>query len=131
MIYCGLAYWAIGVASAVISNPIAGRTLQASLRLGALLLGMLVFLFHIGHEIVRLGSSPRVTAFSASVALAGGTFLLAVYAVLSAAMDVSRPIESVLLALVLWPFVTGILGFIVAAAISVVACRLRGTPESS
>lgn len=127
MVYCGVAYFAIGVGSAIFSNPVAARDLQALMRLVALSLGILVFSLHIRYEISHWSGSPRITALRSSAALAGGTFLLAVYAVLYALINGTRSPRAMLLALVIWPLVTGVLGFLVAltAAAAVHSWRAR------
>lgn len=114
LVFCALGYFAIGIASAVVSNPVEAAGLQAALRLFALLLGALVFANHIRFEITRLGCSVRGAAAWSSVAVALGTFALAVYTVFYNVLVRSNPASSIALVLVLWPLVTGVLSFVAA-----------------
>ncbi|MGH9933009.1 MAG: hypothetical protein ACREA9_27810 [Pyrinomonadaceae bacterium] len=131
VVYCAVAYLVIGVASALISNPVTARNIQALLRLAALFLGILVFVCHIRYEIIRLKRSRRTTAVRASIALAAGTFLLAVYAVLSAFVDTSHWDKSIALALIVWPLVTGFLGFLPAMVVAAIFAQWRKSQNAS
>jgi hypothetical protein len=73
--------------------------------------------------VTPLVPSGAPTRRVAPAALAGGTVLLAVYAVVYALMNGSRSLRATLMALILWPLVTGVLGFLVASAASAAARR--------
>ena len=114
VVWSALAYYAIGVTSAVVSNPIAARDPQAVLRIAALVLGGVVFGFHLRHEMVTLGHTIGRAAARISVATAMGGFLLAVYMVAYNIVFRSRTLGSVALVLLIWPIVTGGLGYLLA-----------------
>ena len=127
LILSALGYFVIGAASAEISNPVEAPGIQAALRLTALFLGAVVFLVHVRHEIVRLGNSLRRTALRAAAAAALGGLLLAVAMVLYNVLVRSRPTASVALVLVVWPLVTGALGFLAAAVAARIIAWWQGS----
>lgn len=118
VVFSALAYCAIGVASAVFSNPVEDPDIQALMRLIALALGVLVYTSHVRYEVVRLGNAPGRCAFRTAGAVALGVFLLAVYAVLYNVLVRSRSFASVALLLIVWPLVTGALGFVGAVGLA-------------
>jgi hypothetical protein len=120
-----LAYVAIGIASALVSNPIPRREIQATLRLVALALAGIVFLSYLRYELLRQPGSLRQAAGRSAGAVAAGAFLLAVYAVSCALVAESPSTRSLLPALVVWPLVTALLGFLAALALGR-AIRRRG-----
>lgn len=113
-----LCYLVIGVASAVFSNPVETPGIQTALRITALLLGILVFSAHLRFEIGRLNHTARETAIRSCAAVALGSFLLASYTVLYNVIVRSRPVASIALVLVVWPIVTGALGFVAALVLA-------------
>jgi len=131
LFYVAVAYFAIGFASAVVTNPIAVQTLQALLRITALVLGALVYLAHVRYEVVRLRNPVRRSAVRVAVAVALGVFLLAVYMVLYNVLVRSRAFASVALVLIVWPAVAGALGFLGAAVVArILVRRQRGGKAS-
>jgi hypothetical protein len=109
----GLACLAIGMASALVSNPMPASAPRTALRLAALLLGMVAFISQMRFEVIRLQRAPRVAALKVSSAIALGVFLLAVFANICA-WKASSSSPSLLLALLIWPAVSGVLAFLVA-----------------
>ena len=114
LLWYALAYCAIGVMSAVVTNPISMLGVQAAFRIAALVLGGLAFGFHLHHEMVKLGNTRRWAAARVSVATALGGFLLGVYMVAYNIAFRSRSFGSVALVLLVWPIVTGGLGYLLA-----------------
>lgn len=128
---CGLVYFGLGVASAIISNPLQAGLGQASIRVGILLIGIAVFYLHSRIELARTGENLRVSALLASGALACGTFLLAVYAVSMAWWESSHVGASLLAALIVWPVATSVPAFLVALMLGKVMVRTRRGKHSS
>jgi len=124
--WCALAYCAVGVTSAVVTNPISNPGVQAGLRIAALVLGGVAFGYHLRHETVNLGHTRGTAAARVSMATASGGFLLGAYVVAYNMALRSRPFASVALVLVVWPIVTGGLGFVLGLlGGSIVALRRR------
>lgn len=111
LVGAGLAYFAIGMGSAVISNPVGARGLQAMMRLTALALGMVVFVVHVRHEATRWRHSVRAAAAWSAGGVAVGAFLLGVHMVLYNVLVRSRPALPSAPVLVVWPLVTSALAF--------------------
>src|SRR5215510_613717 len=84
-----------------------------------------VFAAHIGYERFRLGNSIALTALHAALGAAVGGFGLAVEATVHA-LQTANYRSAYLVALVLWPVITGIPAFLVALVFGVVLARLRG-----
>lgn len=125
ILVCAGMYLLIAIASALISNPIESALLQAAARLAALGLSIATLAVHIRFEMIRLERSPRAAALTASIAVALGTFSLAVYANLLASRATSSTNHSMLLALLIWPVVTGILSFVAALVVAAMMNRFR------
>jgi len=85
-------------------------------RLAAWMASAAVYAAHIGYEHYRLDNSPRSTALHAALAVALGGFGLAV----SASLHSRHPL---VLALALWPIITGLPAFLVALAVGAVLAR--------
>jgi hypothetical protein len=86
-----------------------------SWRLAAWVISGVVFALHFGYEQFRIHNTPLRTALCAAAAVAIGGFLLAVAATVHAVIAPARPpFWLFLLALVLWPILTGLPAFVVA-----------------
>lgn len=128
LLLCAAAYFAIGCASAVITNPITAQGLQAALRVTALVLAAAVFVGHVRHETVRLRRSPRQAAMRVAGASALGGLLLAIYALANQVFVRSRPASSMALVLLVWPLVSGALGFCAAFVLARLMSGWRRRP---
>jgi len=106
VILLGLAYAAIGVGFAALANPAAHQA-RFIWRLSAWVASAAVYAAH---------NSPRSTALHAALAVALGGFGLAV----SASLHSRHPL---VLALALWPIITGLPAFLVALAVGPVLAR--------
>jgi hypothetical protein len=117
----GLAYAAIGVAFAWPTAHV------QAWRLGAWLLSAAIYGAHILYERFGGRSAPRSAAVHVGVAAALGAFGLAVAAnVHSLSVGASdRQRRLLLLALVIWPMLTGLPAFLVAWVLSGILARLR------
>ena len=76
-----------------------------------------IYAVHIGREHFRLGNSPRVAALHVAVAVAIGAFLLALAGMIHS-LSAAVPFRANwILALILWPLLTGIPAFLGAFVI--------------
>lgn len=119
----GLVYFGLGVGSALISNDLESRPVQATVRVGIFLIAFAVFYGHLRIELARSAGKHGPSALIASSALALGTFLLASYAVSMSWWDSSRVPTSLLLALLIWPVATGLPAFLGALVLGRVMVR--------
>jgi hypothetical protein len=95
-------------------------------RLAAWLVSAAGYTAHIAYERFRLHSSPRRGALHVALAVALGAFGLAVAAIINSLVVASSPQHRrlLLIALVVWPIMTGLPAFLVALAVSAVLARL-------
>src|SRR5262245_41870355 len=84
LILVGLGYFAVGITFAMLAGAAASHQGRVAWRLLAWLTSAIAFMTHIGYEQTRLLSSPRVTAFHASLAVAMGACALAAAATIRA-----------------------------------------------
>jgi len=95
-------------------------------RLAAWLACVAAFAVHLWYEHARLQSPPRRAALHVSLAVALGAFLLAVWINVHAYWSAAgHPRPIVLLALVLFPVVTGAPAFVVALIVTSLLVRRR------
>ena len=94
-------------------------------RLAAWLVSGVVFAAHIGYEHIRLRSPALTTATHAATGVALGGFGLAVAGALHSLNATSTIRPAWLLALVAWPLITAIPGFLVALGIASLLNRFR------
>jgi hypothetical protein len=73
-----------------------------------------VFAVHIGYEYFVIGNRPMIVAWHASLAVALGSFLLAVSANINSFRLANAQHGLLAIALVVWPLMTGIPAFVVA-----------------
>lgn len=126
----GLIYLGLGVGSAVISNDLETAPLQASIRVGILLVAIAVFYCHLRVELARSAEAIGASALLTASALALGTFLLAVHAVSISWWDSSHVPTSLLLALIIWPLATSLPAFLAALVLGGVLMRFRRRTRS-
>jgi hypothetical protein len=111
----GSVYFIVGVAFGELANWAGSGQGQNRWRLTAWVVSAFVFAAHISYEHFRLRSRATVLALHVALAAAFGAFLLAAAATLHAMRSTpTAPFWFYLLALVLWPFMTGLPAFIVA-----------------
>ena len=123
VILFGAAYLVIGL---VFSALDAGGVFNQSRawRLSAWAVSAATFAAHIGYERFRLGKSISSTALDTALGAAVGAFGLAIAATIHALQTATyRP--AYLVALALWPVITGVPAFIVALVFAAALARLR------
>jgi len=121
----GFVYLALGVTSAVFSNPLRSEVGQASIRVGILLIAIAVFCGHWSLEVARSPENSGACALRSSGAVAWGTFLMAVYANLMAWRESPGESTALLPALVIWPLATGVPAFLAALTLGVIRAGFR------
>jgi hypothetical protein len=115
VILLGGVYFIVGVAFGELAKGAGSEQGQFRWRLTAWVVSAVVFAAHIAHEHFRLRSRATVLALHVALAAALGAFLLAAAATLHAMRFTSTaPFWFYLLALVLWPLMTGLPAFVVA-----------------
>ena len=118
-ILIGTLYCVIGVVLAAPANHV------CLWRLAAWVISAAVYAAHIGYEHFRLRNSPRSAALHVAVAVGIGGFALAVAATVHSLFVTPNYERSrFILALVVWPIITGVPAFLVALAATAVLARL-------
>jgi hypothetical protein len=117
----GVLYSVIGILFALPANQV------RVWRPAAWVVSAAVYAAHIGYEQLRLGTSPRATAFHTALAAAVGAFGLAVAANVHElrVMPSYRPLLAV--ALVAWPALTAVPAFVVALVMAAALARIRSS----
>jgi hypothetical protein len=126
----GLMYLGLGVGSAVISNDLESAPVQASIRVGILLVAVAVFYCNLHVELARSAQGLGASALITSSAVALGTFLLAVYAVSLSWWDSSHLPTSLLSAFLIWPVATSLPAFLAALILGSVMVRFHRRTKS-
>ena len=119
MLLVGFGYILIGRVFALPSDHIRAWRLAAWLVSGA------VYAAHIGYEHFALRHSARAVALHTALAAAIGGFGLAVAGMMHSVSATSAIRPAWLLALVLWPVITGVPAFVVALVAAAVLSRVR------
>jgi hypothetical protein len=99
-------------------------------RLAAWLTSAVAFAIHLWYEHFHLRNSPRRTALHASMAVALGAFALAGAANIHALRFATGNQRLLLLALVIWPILTGVPAFLVALGCSAGLARIRARDKA-
>jgi hypothetical protein len=118
VIFVGVLYLAVGVASAALAGAAASNQRQFFWRLSAFIISAVVFAAHIVYEHFRLRNTARPTAWHASLAVAFGAFGLALVANIHDLGSASGYRPRMLIALVAWPLLTAVPAFIAALAVA-------------
>ena len=131
IVLLGGVYFIVGVVFGELAKWAGSEQGQHRWRLTAWVVSAFVFAAHIAHEHFRLRSRAPVLALHVALAAALGAFLLAAAATLHAIRISSpAPYWLYLLALVLWPLMTGVPAFVVAfvgaKVLALVSPRDRG-----
>ena len=120
-ILIGFLYAFIGVVFALPSHQI------RVWRFAAWVISAAVYAAHIGYEHFRKRNSPGSTALHVAMAVGIGAFGIAVSALVhSFFVTPNYPRSRLLLALVLWPVITGVPAFMVAWVATAIMARLPG-----
>jgi hypothetical protein len=118
----GVAYLVIGVVFARL--PAATHQTLVLWRLAAWAVSAVVYGVHIAYLRLRVGRSTLVTAWQAALAAALGAFGLAVVGPARAALVGGHQGSLWILALLLWPLITGVPAFLVAYVTATVFARV-------
>lgn len=114
----GIVYLLLGIASALISNPLPRGPVQMLIRVGFFVMALAAFLFHLRSETLRFRQGPRAAAFMAAGSVSLGVCLLAIYANIAVWLERSSANRLLILAIVVWPLITGagalLAGFVLA-----------------
>jgi hypothetical protein len=125
IILFGVVYAVVGIGFGELANLAASEQARFILRLGAFVASGAVFLAHIWYEHFRLDNSPRATSLHAGMAVALGGLLLAIVALAHAlTVPVHAPYRLHLLAIVVWPIITGVPAFVVTLVLTAVLSRI-------
>jgi hypothetical protein len=115
IVLLGGVYFVVGVVFGELAKWAGSEQGQFRWRLAAWVVSAAVYGAHIAYEHFRLRSRAAALAFHVALAAALGAFLLAAAATLHAMrLASSAPYWLYLLALVLWPLMTGVPAFVVA-----------------
>jgi len=110
----GLIYFAIAIGFGAFARWAASPSMRVNWNRLAFLASGIIFLVHIGYEHLRLRSSPRITATHVALAVAFGAFVLALSANIHDLWSAAGYRPRLLVALPVWPILTGVPAFIVA-----------------
>ena len=128
VILVGVVYLVVGITSATLAAAAASDKMRGFWRLAAFTISALVFAAHIAYEHFRFRNITRLTAWHASVGVALGAFALALVANIHDLGSAPGYRPRMLIALVAWPLLTAVPGFIVAlvlaAGLSVKSLRI-------
>lgn len=114
----GALYAVIGLLSAALAGAAASSRMVSFWRVSAFVVSGVVFAAHLADEHFRLRSTPRPTAWHASLAVALGAFALAVAANIHDLGSAGGYRPRILVALVAWPLLTAVPAFVVALALA-------------
>jgi len=121
----GLIYFALGIISALVSNPLKSEFIQAMIRVSIFFVGLAVYYYSLHLEITRYNGGIKSSALLTSCAVAVGTFLLAAYAIGMEWWETSGVRTSLLIALIVWPAATSVPAFIMSLLLGYVIVRIR------
>jgi len=114
VILFGAVYFIVNMTCAALAGRASSNSMRVTWNRLGFLISAVTFALHIGYEHFRLTTSPRLTAWHVSLAVALGGFLLAVSANVHGLRVGSSHQRLLALALVAWPVVTGVPAFVVA-----------------
>ena len=121
VIFAGTLYALVGIVFALPFSH--GR----AWRLGAWVVSGLAYAVHVGYERFRLGNTSFRTALHVGLGAALGAFGLALGAIIRTSVlssTTSQHQRLLLIALVVWPVITGVPAFLAGLAVSALAARL-------
>ena len=122
VILFGTVYLVVGVA---FPNPPASNEMQFMWRLAAWLICAVAFAIHIWLTHFRFRNSPRGAALHAAMSVALGAFALAAAANIHALTAGTGNQRLLVLALVIWPMISGVPAFVIAFVAVAVLARVR------
>ena len=126
-LFTGLVYFAIAIGFGAFARWAETASMRVNWNRLAFLASGIIFLVHIGYEHFRLRNSPRVIATHVSLAVACGAFALALSANIHDLGSAAGYRLRLLVALPVWPILTGVPAFIVALVAAAVLNFKRRT----
>jgi uncharacterized protein (DUF486 family) len=108
----GAIYCAIGIGFSAFAARSSSQ--HVAWNVASFVVSLVVFAVHIGYEHFGIGNRPVIVAWHASLAVALGSFLLAVSANINSFRVANSPHGLLAIALVVWPLMVGIPAFVVA-----------------
>ncbi len=118
MVLSGILYILIGIIFPLFSKSFSPSDSPNIWRVISFLVSAIVFGIHIGYEYSRLNDTPFIIALHTSLAVALGTIALAGFAYIQALSSSPGNQSSRLIAILIWPIITGVLSFLVALVIA-------------
>jgi hypothetical protein len=113
-------YFAAAFTSSALAGAASSNRMVLIWRWSAFVVSALAFAAHITYEQFRLGHRAIITAFHTSMAAAVGGFALALWANIHDLASATGYRPRMLIALVAWPFLTGLPAFVIALVISAI-----------
>lgn len=114
----GALYCTIGIAFSAFAAWSSSQRVVVAWRVASFVISLAAFAIHIGYEHFGLGNRPLTIALHTSLAVALGSFLLAVSANINSFRVAGGNHRLLALALLIWPVMTGIPAFLVALIIA-------------
>ena len=119
VILIGVVYAVVGIGFGELANLGSTDRVRFMWRLGAWVASGAVYAAHLWYEHFQLRNSPRTTSLNAGLAVAFGGLLLAVAALTHAlTVPTHAPFRLYLLALVMWPIITGVPAYVVTLVLT-------------
>ena len=119
----GAIYCAIGIGLSAFAAWSSSQ--HVAWNVASFVVSLVVFAVHIGYEHFGIGNRPLIVAWHASLAVALGSFLLAVSANINSLRVANAPHGLLAMALVIWPLMVGIPAFVVALIAAVALKFIR------
>src|SRR5437763_682331 len=127
-ILLGCAYLLISLAFSALDKSSAANPVRFwRIATWAVCLGL--YFGQIGYECLRLGNPPRATALHAAAGVCIGSFGLAAAAIVHSLVASHGSLRPLIVALLIWPVITGIPAFFVALGASGSLARIRRRPQ--
>jgi hypothetical protein len=119
----GAIYCAIGIGFGAFAASSSSQ--RTAWNVASFVVSLVVFAVHIGYEYFGIGNRPLIVAWHASLAVALGSFLLAVSANINSLRVANAKHGLLAIALVVWPLMVGIPAFVVALIAAVALKFIR------
>jgi hypothetical protein len=119
----GAIYCAIGIGFGAFAAWSSSQ--RTAWNVASFVVSLVVFAVHIGYEYFGIGNRPLIVAWHTSLAVALGSFLLAVSANINSLRVANAKHGLLAIALVVWPLMVGIPAFVVALIAAVALKFIR------
>jgi uncharacterized protein (DUF486 family) len=121
----GAIYCTIGIGFSAFAVRSSSQRMVVAWNVASFVVSLVVFAMHIGYEHFGIGNRPLIVAWHTSLAVALGSFLLAVSANIHSFRVANSQHGLLAIALVVWPLMTGIPAFVVALIAAVALKFIR------